>query len=102
MNPLLAILTFAIGITTSYVAANTEKAIFIAPPAPPLVDPLQLRARETLSPARPAIRKFLIDLSFDTVTEEFFALEALDIGRKYEVRVCWPASVLPTAPARPT
>jgi hypothetical protein len=71
---------------------NTEKVIFVAPLAAPLDYPLPA-ALETLSPTRPALRKVQIELSFEKVTEEFFALEALDIGRKYEVRVCWPASV---------
>jgi len=74
------------------VSANTEKVIFIAPPAP--LEPLESHiALETLSPTRPAVRRIEVQLSFDRPTETFFALESLDIGRKYEVRVCWPASV---------
>ena len=74
------------------VSANTEKVIFIAPPAP--LEPLESHiALETLSPSRPAMRRVEVQLSFDRPTETFFALESLDIGRKYEVRVCWPASV---------
>jgi len=74
------------------VLANTEKVIFIAPPAP--LEPLEThRALETLSPSKPAVRRVEVQLSFEHPTEEFFALESLDIGRKYEVRVCWPASV---------
>ena len=74
------------------ILANTEKVIFIAPPAP--LEPLEFhRALETLSPSKPAVRKIKVQLSFERPTEEFFVLEALDIGRKYEVRVCWPASV---------
>jgi len=80
------------------VLANTEKVIFVAPPAP--LEPLfSSKALETLSPSKPALRKIKVQLSFETPTEEFFALEALDIGRKYEVRVCWPASVCRTLPA---
>ena len=78
--------------TITHVIANTEKVIFIAPPAP--LEPLEThRALETLSPSKPALRRVEVQLSFDHPTEEFFALEFLDIGRKYEVRVCWPASV---------
>jgi hypothetical protein len=90
---LLAIVVLLISTTPQFVLANTEKVIFIAPPAP--LEPLEShRALETLSPSKPALRKIKVQLSFETTTQEFFALEALDIGRKYEVRVCWPASVV--------
>jgi len=79
-------------ILTSRVYANTEKLIFIAPAAP--IEPLESHhALATLSPSNPAVRKIEVKLSFERPTEEFFVLESLDIGRKYEVRVCWPASV---------
>jgi hypothetical protein len=87
IHPLISLL-----LLSTRVLANTEKVIFIAPPAP--LEPLEThRALETLSPAKPAVRRVEVQLSFDHPTEEFFALESLDIGRKYEVRVCWPASV---------
>jgi len=92
---LLALLVLATIIPC--VCANTEKVIFVAPPAAPLEVPFP-PALETLSPRRPAVRKVQVELSFEKVTEEFFALEALDIGRKYEVRVCWPATVHPLTP----
>ena len=87
---LLSLLTFFV--LSIRASANTEKVIFIAPPAP--LEALEFQhALETLSPSKPALRKVAIQLSFERPTEEFFALESLDIGRKYEVRVCWPASV---------
>jgi len=87
---LLVVTLFAL--YTRVVHANTEKVIFIAPPAP--LEPLEHHhAIETLSPSRPAVRRVKVQLSFEKPTEEFFVLEQLDIGRKYEVRVCWPASV---------
>lgn len=90
---LFLLLAFALALSTR-VFANTEKVIFIAPPAP--LEPLEShRALETLSPSKPAVRRIEVQLSFERPTEEFFALESLDIGRKYEVRVCWPASVTP-------
>ena len=74
------------------VLANTEKVIFVAPPAP--LEPLEYhRALATLTPSNPVARKIQVQLSFEAPTETFFALESLDIGRKYEVRVCWPAMV---------
>jgi len=94
---ILSLLT--VFLVSTRVHANTEKVIFIAPPAP--LEPLEsYHAIETLSPSKPAVRKIEIQLSFDKPTEEFFALESLDIGRKYEVRVCWPASV--NSPQYPT
>jgi hypothetical protein len=87
---LFLIFTFII---TRVVLANTEKVIFVAPPA--LLESFEPhRALETLSPARPAVRRIEVQLSFERPTETFFALESLDIGRKYEVRGCWPASVI--------
>ena len=79
-------------LVSSYVLANTEKVIFIAPPAP-LERVETHRGLETLSPSRPALRKVKMQLSFETPTEKYFAIESIDVGRKYEVRVCWPASV---------
>jgi hypothetical protein len=88
----LIFLALWLALFSARVVANTEKVIFIAPPAP--LEPLEThRALETLSPSRPAVRRVEVQLSFEHPTEEFFALESLDIGRKYEVRVCWPASV---------
>jgi hypothetical protein len=94
MRRLLSLLLpVAVVVWSNVVLANTEKVIFVAPPAP--LEPLFAnKALETLSPSKPALRKIKVQLSFETPTEEFFALEALDIGRKYEVRVCWPASVV--------
>jgi hypothetical protein len=90
-KPIVSIVIFLL--LSTCVLANTEKVIFVAPPAP--LEPLESqRALETLSPSKPALRKVRVQLSFETPTEEFFALESLDIGRKYEVRVCWPASVI--------
>ena len=74
------------------VSANTEKVIFIAPAASQPLD-TQYSPLETLSPHNPYLKKVRIELSFDKITQEYFALEELDIGRKYEVRICWPASV---------
>ena|SRR5215471_1387101 len=82
-------------IITRVILANTEKVIFVAPPAP--LESLEShQALETLSPSKPAVRRIKVQLSFEGPTETLFALESLDIGRKYEVRVCWPASVIPS------
>jgi len=76
------------------VFANTEKVIFVAPPAP--LEPLEYhRALATLTPSNPVAHKIQVQLSFEAPTQTFFSLESLDIGRTYEVRVCWPAMVPP-------
>ena len=64
---------------THVVFANTEKVIFIAPPAPlePLESPLAL---ETLSPSKSALQRVAVQLSFEQPTETFFALESLDVS----------------------
>ena len=87
-----ALILFTLVSLSACVLANTEKVVFIAPPAP--LEPLEMqRVLLTLSPSKPAARQIELQLSFEKPTVEFFALESLDIGRKYEVRVCWPASV---------
>jgi hypothetical protein len=90
MQPLLLVLV-TLAHLSILALANTEKIIFVAPPA---VEALEShRALVTLSPFKPTARKVEVQLSFERPTVEFFALESLDISRKYEVRVCWPASV---------
>ena len=93
MRPLLVCI-LTLFYLVARVSANTEKVIFVAPPAP--LEPLEYhRALATLTPSNPVARKIEVQLSFEAPTETFFALESLDIGRKYEVRVCWPANVSP-------
>ena len=80
--------------------ANVEKTIFIAPPPNPV--PLESPAfddlgLERLSSLSPVIRTFL-NASFPTQdapqgAESWFLLQDLNSGQRYEVRVCWPATV---------
>lgn len=80
--------------------ANVEKTIFLAPPLAtipseaPDVDDLGL---ERLSPENPVVRTQL-NASFPTTeapkgTDSWFFLENLTPGQRYEVRVCWLATV---------
>lgn len=82
------------------VLANVEKTIFLAPTATtvpsgePDIDDLGL---ERLSPDDPIVRTH-IRASFPTEnapegTESWFFLENLTPGQRYEVRVCWLATV---------
>jgi hypothetical protein len=85
---------------TAVAQANVEKTIFLAPaPATipsdgPDLDDLGL---ERISPERPLVRTRL-NASFPTAdapegTESWFFLENLNPGQRYEVRVCWLATV---------
>jgi hypothetical protein len=82
------------------VQANVEKTIFLAPAIAtipseqPALDDLGL---ERLSPQSPVVRTRL-NASFPTTaapegTESWFFLENLNPGQRYEVRVCWLATV---------
>ncbi|KAK8087269.1 hypothetical protein PG994_002243 [Apiospora phragmitis] len=85
------------------VAANTEKAIFLAPnninipSTHPNLDDLQV---DTLTPDNWAIRTYL-EAQFPTDSTKYgkptwLVLDQLTEGQRYEVRVCW-AATQPTA-----
>jgi hypothetical protein len=81
-------------------AANVEKTIFVAPapnPIPPEDPGLDDLGLERLSPSNYIVRTML-NVSFPTDdaprgTESWFYLEDLHPGKRYEVRVCWLATV---------
>ena len=82
------------------VRANTEKAIFVAPPANFVPEQLTNLDLETLTPSRPATRKSL-PVAFSTKgqprgTESWYTLAGLREGQRHEVRICW-AATQPTA-----
>jgi hypothetical protein len=94
------ILGLLLSLFTVLAQANTEKTIFLAPPATtipseqPDFDDLGL---ERLSPQAPIVRTRL-NASFPTSdapegVESWFFLENLNPGQRYEVRVCWLATV---------
>jgi len=80
--------------------ANVEKTIFLAPQAstiPSEESDLDDLGLERLSPDTPVVRTQL-NASFPTDdassgTESWFFLENLNPGQRYEVRVCWLATV---------
>lgn len=95
---LLAFLSLAFA--ASSVTANTEKVIFLGPEARPVpvdsptLDDLQL---PELSPHRWALRTHL-DAAFPTDaaalgSSSWVLLNGLKEGQRYEVRVCWAATV---------
>lgn len=82
-----------------HVHANVEKVIFVAPAAEPprrdaSIDNLLLTP---LSESQPSVRTH-INASFPAEespmgTETWFLLEGLRPERRYEVRICWLATV---------
>lgn len=90
----------SLALAASSVIANTEKVIFLGPEARPVpvdsptLDDLQL---PELSPHRWALRTHL-DAAFPTEvaalgSSSWVLLNGLKEGQRYEVRVCWAATV---------
>lgn len=80
--------------------ANVEKTIFLGPSAAtlphvrPSLDTLRL---QSLSPAEPVLATHL-SVHFPSASaphgvESWYLLHQLEEGRRYEVRICWPATV---------
>lgn len=84
------------------VNANVEKTIFLGPRAAALSNALpsiDTLASSALSPAS-SILSTRIPVEFPTESaprglESWHLVRRLDHGRRYEVRVCWPATVSP-------
>lgn len=102
---ILATLGIVLPLFTGLVNANVEKTIFLAPVASkvpsrgPDLDDLGV---ERLSPENAVVRTRL-NASFPTTsapegTDSWFFLENLTPGQRYEVRVCWLATVCPNPP----
>ena len=84
----------------SLVQGNVEKTIFLGPEAiqiPQQHPSLQDLELETLSPSRPDLRRQLSaefpKPSTPKGTEAWFLLEGLKQHQRYEVRICWAATV---------
>jgi hypothetical protein len=82
------------------VNANVEKTIFLGPSAVTLpdvrssLDDLHLRSLSSLEPILPT----QLSVQFPSNTkphglESWYLLSGLEEGRRYEVRICWPATV---------
>ena len=85
------------------VQGNVEKTIFLAPEAiqiPQQHPSLQDLKLETLSPSTPDLRRHLSAAfpkpSNPKGTEAWFLLEGLTQYQRYEVRICWAATVSDT------
>lgn len=96
---LLPVCSVALGFLSAVAHANTEKTIFVAPERihlgdvrPNLVD-LQL---DTLTTAKRELQTAL-PVAFATNIsrgiQSWYLLDNLDPGQRYEVRICWPATV---------
>ena len=87
--------------STALVLANVEKVIFLGPRQPVtrhnLLD-IHNSGHPVLNHSRSSIRKHLI-ASFPSETnswrgsESWVILDALEEGKRYEVRICWSATV---------
>lgn len=82
------------------VDANVEKTIFLGPDAVnlpdvrPSLDDLRLPSLSSLEPILPT----QLAVQFPTSAEphgleSWYLLSGLEKGRRYEVRICWPATV---------
>ena len=99
MRPILAIGTFFC-LLSGYVCANTEKTIFLAPPSItlPKVSPnLEDLRLTTITPEHSSLRTRL-PVSFPTTQKpagntSVYLLQDLTPGQRYEVRICWAATV---------
>uniref|UniRef100_A0A093UQM6 GPI mannosyltransferase 2 subunit n=1 Tax=Talaromyces marneffei PM1 TaxID=1077442 RepID=A0A093UQM6_TALMA len=90
-----------------HAAANTEKTIFVAPL--PWAVPAENAAIDDLGLDRLSPTDFMLrtnlNASFPTDeephgAESWFYLEDLTPGQRYEVRICWMATVFPLSPDR--
>lgn len=79
--------------------ANTEKVIFSAPPTETLSELYDLKEEifQTLTPEDSVLRTSL-PVAFPTTDrpkglDSWYRLEGLEEDRRYEVRVCWAATV---------
>lgn len=103
---LYSIISVFLTICTQTAIANVEKTIFIAPSAltipldHPTFENLQL---QTLSPENSTIRTQLrSEFPSDTYPRgpaSWFLLSDLTEGQRYEVRICWPATVTNSPPS---
>lgn len=83
------------------VYANVEKTIFLGPSAillPNARPSLEELDVDTLEPEKLSILATQLSVKFPTVAaprglESWYILRGLEVGRRYEVRICWPAFV---------
>lgn len=93
------------------VTANVEKTIFVAPPPVELPNDqlaLDIAHLDAFAPAHSSIPTLLetqLPVAFASSgaprgLPSWYLLRDLEEGRRYEVRVCWPATVRSRKPAR--
>ncbi|KAF1965882.1 hypothetical protein BU23DRAFT_337151 [Bimuria novae-zelandiae CBS 107.79] len=81
------------------VNANVEKTVFLGPAAlhlPPGWPSLEDLHVDTLTPTGPSLLATQLPVQFPTEKtprglESWYILRSLERGRRYEVRICWPA-----------
>jgi hypothetical protein len=82
------------------VVANVEKTIFLGPSAVslpdvrPSLEDLQLHALSSQAPILPTQLSVIFpSTSLPHGLESWYLLSGLEEGARYEVRICWPATV---------
>ncbi|KAF2672099.1 hypothetical protein BT63DRAFT_452595 [Microthyrium microscopicum] len=78
----------------TFVQANVEKTIFLAPPKTTLPDAgptLETLCLDQLTPSRAQVQT-LLPVQFGRHTESWYLLRSLNTGQRYEVRLCWSAT----------
>jgi hypothetical protein len=82
------------------VVANVEKTIFLGPSAVtlpdvrPSLEDLQLHALSSQAPILPTQLSVIFpSTSLPHGLESWYLLSDLEEGARYEVRICWPATV---------
>ena len=97
---LLQIASFLTAVLIPFIAANVEKIIFLAPEhtlSSTQYEGLNSLNLNVISPSQPTLRA-TIQSSFPRSdrpngTESWYVLEQLRPGQRYELRICWPATV---------
>ena len=81
------------------VKANVEKTVFIGPSPATLPDVHGIGSGvDVLDPAHSTLLATRLPVHFPTAAaprglDSWYLLQGLEEGRRYEVRICWPATV---------
>lgn len=107
MQPVLAPILFLLGLAQT-VICNVEKTIFVGParmPIPLTQPTLESLKLDTLNPGDASSLRTRLTAKFLTESHPsgyatWLLLDHLKEGQRYEVRICWPATV--TIPSLPS
>lgn len=90
--PLSPVVALLVGLAARVCHANVEKAVFLGPPADAVIAPAAGLFLPKLT--HHGVLRTTLNTSFaGDGAEHWVRLDGLEHGRRYEVRVCWPATV---------